>query len=101
MFNINLRGRLDARRELKLRAAILGSSHYDLPAVLRWFTANIGVHHVHHLCSRIPFYRLRRSCAITLSCELAAGHTRVKVCRAFDWRLWDEAKQKLVSFREV
>ena len=39
-------------------AALHGSSHYDLPAVLRWFTANIGVHHVHHLCSRIPYYRL-------------------------------------------
>jgi acyl-lipid omega-6 desaturase (Delta-12 desaturase) len=35
-----------------------GSSYYDLPAVLRWFTANIGVHYVHHLCSRIPYYRL-------------------------------------------
>ena len=35
-------------------AALHGSSHYDLPPVLRWFTANIGVHHVHHLCSRIP-----------------------------------------------
>ncbi len=39
-------------------AALHGSSHYDLPGVLRWFTANIGIHHVHHLCSRIPFYRL-------------------------------------------
>src|SRR6202030_1651267 len=39
-------------------AALRGSSYYDLPGVLRWFTANIGVHHVHHLCSRIPFYRL-------------------------------------------
>ena len=39
-------------------AALYGSSHYDLPLVLRWFTANIGVHHIHHLCSRIPFYRL-------------------------------------------
>jgi hypothetical protein len=39
-------------------AALHGSSHYDLPAVLRGFTANIGVRHVHHLCSRIPFYRL-------------------------------------------
>jgi hypothetical protein len=37
-------------------AALHGSSHYDLPSVLRWFTANIGVHHVHHLCSRIPYY---------------------------------------------
>ena len=39
-------------------AALQGSSHYDLPRVLRWFTANIGVHHVHHLSSRIPYYRL-------------------------------------------
>ncbi len=39
-------------------AALYGSSHYALPAVLRWFTANIGVHHVHHLSSRIPSYRL-------------------------------------------
>lgn len=38
-------------------AALHGSSHYDLPAVLRWFTANIG-NHIHHLCSRIPCYRL-------------------------------------------
>jgi omega-6 fatty acid desaturase (delta-12 desaturase) len=38
-------------------AALHGSSHYDLPGVLRWFTANIGVHHVHHLCSRIPHHR--------------------------------------------
>jgi omega-6 fatty acid desaturase (delta-12 desaturase) len=39
-------------------AALHGSSHYDLPSLLRWLTANIGVHHVHHLCSRIPYYRL-------------------------------------------
>ena len=39
-------------------AALHGSSHYDLPRVLRWLTANIGIHHVHHLNSRIPFYRL-------------------------------------------
>ena len=42
-------------------AAFYGSSHYDLPAVLRWFTANIGVHHVHHMSSQIPFYRLQRT----------------------------------------
>ena len=41
-------------------AALHGSSHYDLPSVLRWFTANIRVHHVRHLCSRIPYYRLPR-----------------------------------------
>ena len=39
-------------------AALHGSSHYDLPQPLRWLTANIGIHHVHHLSARIPFYRL-------------------------------------------
>ena len=49
------------RRELgSARCGLARSSHHDLPAVLRWFTANIGVHHVHHLCSRIPYYRLPR-----------------------------------------
>ncbi len=39
-------------------AALHGSSHYELPAVLRWLTGNIGIHHVHHLSSKVPFYRL-------------------------------------------
>ena len=38
--------------------ALHGSSHYALPGLLRWFTANIGIHHIHHLCSQIPCYRL-------------------------------------------
>jgi fatty acid desaturase len=41
-------------------AALHGSSHYDLPGVLRWFTANIGVHHIHHLCSHVPYYRVNQ-----------------------------------------
>ena len=40
------------------RAALHGASHYDLPVVLRWLTGNIGIHHVHHLSSRVPYYRL-------------------------------------------
>ncbi|MEM9279049.1 MAG: fatty acid desaturase, partial [Pseudomonadota bacterium] len=39
-------------------SALHGSSHYDLPQPLRWITGNIGIHHVHHLSSHIPFYRL-------------------------------------------
>ena len=39
-------------------AALFGSSYYKLPAVLNWFTGNIGMHHIHHLNSMIPNYRL-------------------------------------------
>ena len=82
-------------------AALHGSSHYDLPRILRWFTANIGIHHIHHLSSRIPFYRLpevlrdypelREMGRITLRQSFAA----VRLV------LWDEEKQRLVSFREA
>jgi omega-6 fatty acid desaturase (delta-12 desaturase) len=82
-------------------AALHGSSHYDLPAVLRWFTANIGVHHVHHLCSRIPYYRLPR--ALRDHPELH-GIGRLTLWQSFGCVrlvLWDESKRRLVSFREA
>jgi acyl-lipid omega-6 desaturase (Delta-12 desaturase) len=43
-----------------LTAALEGSSYFKLPKVLQWFSGNIGLHHVHHLSSRIPNYNLQR-----------------------------------------
>ena len=82
-------------------AALYGSSHYDLPPLLRWFTANIGIHHVHHLCSRIPYYRL--SCVLRDHPELGeVGHvTLLQSFRLVRLVLWDEAQRRLVSFQEV
>mgnify|MGYP001824024740 FL=1 len=82
-------------------AALHGSSHYDLPAVLRWFTANIGMHHVHHLCSRIPYYRLPK---VLRDHPELADVTRLTLAQSIAsvrLRLWDEARQKLVSFKEA
>jgi omega-6 fatty acid desaturase (delta-12 desaturase) len=82
-------------------AALHGSSYYDLPGVLRWFTANIGVHHVHHLCSRIPFYRLPR--ALRDHPELC-GVSRLTLLQSFRCVrlvLWDESRRRLISFREM
>ena len=82
-------------------AALRGSSHYDLPIVLRWFTANIGVHHVHHLCSRIPFYRLplalRQHPNLAKIGRLTLGQSLSCVRLV----LWDEAARRLISFREL
>jgi len=82
-------------------AALHGSSHYDLPNVLRWFTANIGVHHVHHLCSRIPYYRLPR--VLRDHPELAAvGRlTLFQSLQCVRMVLWDERRRRLISFREM
>ena len=82
-------------------AALHGSSYYDLPSVLRWFTANIGVHHVHHLCSRIPYYRLPLVLRDYPELGVTGRLTLVQSFRCVRLVLWDEALQRLVSFDEV
>ena len=82
-------------------AALHGSSHYDLPPLLRWLTANIGIHHVHHLSSRIPYYRLPE--VLSDHPELA-NVQRLTLWQSFACirlRLWDEQAKKLVTFREA
>jgi omega-6 fatty acid desaturase (delta-12 desaturase) len=82
-------------------AALHGSSHYDLPGILRWFTANIGVHHVHHLCSCIPSYRLPQ--VLREHPELR-GVSRLTLLQSFQCvrlALWDESRRRLVSFPEI
>jgi omega-6 fatty acid desaturase (delta-12 desaturase) len=81
--------------------ALLGSSHYDLPALFRWFTANIGIHHIHHLSSRIPFYRLREALHDHPQLQTVGRVTLGESLRGIRLALWDESKQKLVSFRDA
>jgi omega-6 fatty acid desaturase (delta-12 desaturase) len=82
-------------------AALHGSSHYDLPRVLRWFTANIGVHHVHHLCSRIPYYRLPRVLRDYPDLRSVSRLTLRQSFRCVRLVLWDESQQRLISFGEL
>jgi omega-6 fatty acid desaturase (delta-12 desaturase) len=82
-------------------AALQGSSYFKLPAILQWFTGNIGLHHVHHLCSRLPNYRLQ-ACMDAFP-ELRSEARRVTLRESFNcWRLalWDEDSARLVGFRE-
>lgn len=82
-------------------SALHGSSHYDLPVVLRWLTANIGVHHVHHLYSRIPFYRLPE---VLRDYPVLAQAQRLTISESFacaKLHLWDETSRKLMSYRQV
>jgi acyl-lipid omega-6 desaturase (Delta-12 desaturase) len=82
-------------------AAIHGSSHYHLPGILRWFTANIGIHHVHHLCSGIPFYRLPKILHDHPQLDSAGRLTLAESLRCVRLVLWDERTQRLISFREL
>ena len=83
-------------------AALDGSSYFKLPALLQWFSGNIGLHHVHHLCSRVPNYRLQA--CLDAAPEL---HRFAKVITLREswgcWRLalWDERRRVLVSFQDA
>ncbi|MGE3246105.1 MAG: fatty acid desaturase [Beijerinckiaceae bacterium] len=80
------------------QAALYGSSHYVLPPLLQWFTANIGLHHVHHLMSRIPYYRLP---SVLRDYPEIARIGRMSIresLRTPRLALWDEEKRRLVGF---
>ncbi len=82
-------------------AAFEGSSYYLLPPVLQWFSANIGIHHVHHLSSRVPFYRLPE--VLRDHAELA-GSNRISIRESIQntrLHLWDEDSKRLLSFAEA
>ncbi|MCU9847749.1 fatty acid desaturase [Defluviimonas sp. WL0024] len=83
-------------------AALHGSSHYDLPPVLRWLTGNIGIHHVHHLYSRIPFYRLpevlRDHSVLATTARRLTLRESLACARL---HLWDERGRRLLSFAEA
>ena len=83
------------------QASLHGSSHYDLPAILRWFTANVGVHHVHHLCSRIPYYRLPQTLRDNPDLRSVGRLTLLESFRCVRLALWDESRKRLVSFRDI
>ncbi len=82
-------------------AALHGSSYYVLPKVLQWLSGNIGIHHVHHLYSRIPFYRLPE---VVRDHAMLADHNRMTIRESLAnarLHLWDEGSRRLLSFREA
>jgi omega-6 fatty acid desaturase (delta-12 desaturase) len=80
-------------------AALLGSSHYDLPGLLRWLSGNIGIHHIHHLNSRIPYYRLPRVLRDHPELKTMGRLTLWSSLKSVQLSLWCEKRKKLVSFR--
>ena len=82
-------------------AALHGSSHYDLPGAIRWFTANIGVHHVHHLCSRIPYYHLTRVLDDHPELKSIGRVTLLESLACVRLVLWDEQQKRMISFRQL
>ncbi len=82
-------------------AALRGGSYLKLPKLLQFFTANIGLHHVHHLNPRIPNYNLQRAHDSNV---VFAGVPTVSIrdgLRAVHLKLWDEDAGRLVTFSQA
>ena len=80
------------------KAALHGSSYYELPRLLQWFSGNIGFHHIHHLSPRIPNYHLEKCHRAEPLFQTVKPLTLVGSLKSFAYRLWDEQRQKLVGY---
>ncbi|MCK9450899.1 MAG: fatty acid desaturase [Bacteroidales bacterium] len=81
--------------------AITGASYLKLPKVLQWFSGNIGFHHIHHLSSKIPNYKLERCHNENEAFHQLVPVTLMNSFHTLKLRLWDEQQQQLVSFRQA
>jgi len=82
-------------------AALHGSSFYELPRVLQWFTGNIGFHHIHHLSPGIPNYNLEKCHKADPLFQGVARITLLSSLHSASYRLWDERQQTWVGYRHL
>jgi omega-6 fatty acid desaturase (delta-12 desaturase) len=84
-----------------LTASLKGCSYYKLPNILHWFTANIGIHHVHHLRTAIPNYNLQQCYDETPQLQDINALTIRQSLKSLRLNLWDEDAKELISFRSI
>ena len=84
-------------------AALVSSSYIKLGAIMKWFTANIGYHHVHHLNSKIPFYRLPEAMANIPELQNPSTITIYPsdILSSLRLKLWDIHSKRMVAFKKL
>lgn len=86
-----------------VNAALSSTSFMDMNPLMHWITGNIGYHHVHHVNSRIPFYRLRE--AKENMPELNNAPTTswhpLEIMRCFQLKLWDAENDKMITLSQL
>lgn len=82
-------------------AGLAGSSYYDLPGLLHWLTGNIGIHHIHHVASHIPNYRLQEAFEAHPGLQRVTRITFLESLGCIHLKLWDESRGRLVGWSGV
>jgi acyl-lipid omega-6 desaturase (Delta-12 desaturase) len=85
-----------------LEAALHSSSYIKMNRIMRWFTANIGYHHIHHVNARIPFYRLPEAmkCMVELQHPRSTSLHPVEIWKCLRLKLWDEKSGRMITMQE-
>ena len=85
------------------QAALRGSTHLVTGRLMRWFTGNIGLHHVHHLNARIPFYRLPETMAALpeLQNPIVTTLAPRDVLACLRVALWEPTSNRMVALGEL
>lgn len=83
------------------KAALDSSSYMKMGPIMTWFTGNIGYHHVHHLNSGIPFYRLKEAMDAIPELQHPTGVTTLAlkdIVACFNQKLWDPQAGRMVGY---
>ncbi len=85
-----------------VNAALDSTSYMVMNPFMQWITGNIGYHHVHHVNSRIPFYRLIE--AMENIPELKRAPTTswspIEMIRCFQLKMWDAENNTMITMRQ-
>jgi omega-6 fatty acid desaturase (delta-12 desaturase) len=84
-----------------VKAAMQGSSFYNLPKVLHWITGNIGFHHIHHLSPRVPNYHLEKVHNVNPVLRDVETITIRSSIQLLRFRLWDDQNKRFIGFKEI
>ena len=80
------------------KAALESSSYMKMHPIMEWFTGNIGYHHIHHLNSKIPFYRLpelMKKITELRNCKTTSLSPKA-VSECFKLKVWDHDPKLLI-----
>ncbi|MGE0735011.1 MAG: fatty acid desaturase [Alphaproteobacteria bacterium] len=92
---------VDNRTWSPAHAVLTATSHLKLPAVLQWFSGNIGLHHIHHMDTRVPNYQLeachRRFAKLHDSAQIGFWQG----LNATRLALWDDTRKIMVRFADL
>ncbi|WNR44497.1 fatty acid desaturase [Paenibacillus roseipurpureus] len=84
-----------------VKAAMHGSSFYNLPRILHWITGDIGYHHIHHLSPRVPNYHLRKVHNKNAALRNVQTIGLVKSFESLKYRIWNEESKKFIQFKDL